>query len=386
MEDRSKRAETVRPQLDERCENRRECDGVLNVTNDENGDELNGETDDEDMEDGEMGVDDGSAQVRNIRDPGQPTAKEHQEHMAAHRPYRSWCKFRVMGRGVNAPHRRSDSQDDLEGVPHVSMDYGSLGERESENRVSPVLAIRERRHKMTWAIVVPRKGTEFPWIAKRAAKFIDQLGHNRVTLRCDNEPAIEALAREIAQARQEGVPERPPVGESQSNGIIERAVGLVSGQARTLKAALKQSHRGQSPARRKDIVQAGGVRGIPDEQVRHRQRRKDTATKTTQAKGQHTDSGVWRMDPAHARQTSATTKVGAAVPPRSVCWHAELFVRGNGCHRAGTGDQDKVANIRRVLESERRDAGRILEMRATPWSPDGSDNAFDIQVGMKRPG
>ena len=24
-------------------------------------------------------------------------------------------------------------------------------------------------------------------------------------------------------------------------------------------------------------------------------------------------------------------------------------------------------------------------MRAVPWSPDGSDNAFDIQVGMGRP-
>ena len=35
------------------------------------------------------------------------------------------------------------------------------------------------------------------------------------------------------------MPERPPVGESQSNGIIERAVGLVAGQARTLKAALE---------------------------------------------------------------------------------------------------------------------------------------------------
>ena len=71
---------------------------------------------------------------------------------------------------------------------------------------------------MTWAMLVPRKGTEFPWIAKREAKFIDQLGHNRVTLRCDNELAIEALARETAQARQGGsqtVPERPPVGESQ---------------------------------------------------------------------------------------------------------------------------------------------------------------------------
>ena len=36
------------------------------------------------------------------------------------------------------------------------------------------------------------------------------------------------------------MPERPPVGESQSNGIIERAVGFVAGQARTLKAALER--------------------------------------------------------------------------------------------------------------------------------------------------
>ena len=137
MEDRFKRTETMRSHLDQRCQKRQGCDGVLNMTNDENGDELNGETDDED---GEMGFDDGSAQVRNIRDPGQPSAKEHQEHMTTHRPYRSWCKFCVMGRGVNAPHKRSDAQDDVDGVPHVSMDYGFLGEREPEVRVSPVLS------------------------------------------------------------------------------------------------------------------------------------------------------------------------------------------------------------------------------------------------------
>ena len=88
--------------------------------------ELNGETDDEDIEDGETGVDDGSAQVRNIRDPGQPTASEHKEHMTTHRPHRSWCKFCVMGRVVNAPHRRSDAQDDLEGVPMCQWIVGSL--------------------------------------------------------------------------------------------------------------------------------------------------------------------------------------------------------------------------------------------------------------------
>ena len=95
--------------------------------------------------------DDGSAQVRNMPDPGQPNANEHQEHMTTHRPYRSCCKFSVMGRGVNAPHRRSDAQDDLEGVPHVSVDCGFIGEKESEDRVSLVLVIQERR-----------KGTEFP--------------------------------------------------------------------------------------------------------------------------------------------------------------------------------------------------------------------------------
>ena len=49
MEDRSKRTETVRPPLNERCERRQRCDSVLSATNDENDVELNGETDDEDM-------------------------------------------------------------------------------------------------------------------------------------------------------------------------------------------------------------------------------------------------------------------------------------------------------------------------------------------------
>ena len=49
------------------------------------------------MEDGETGFDDGGAQVRNIRDAGQQTVKEHQEHMTTHRPFRSWCKPAVMG-------------------------------------------------------------------------------------------------------------------------------------------------------------------------------------------------------------------------------------------------------------------------------------------------
>ena len=129
--------------------------------------------------------------MRNLCDPEQPTESERRQHMNTHGPCRSWCKFCLMGRAVNSPHRRSDAQDDLEGVSHVSMDYEFFGEKESEEQVTLELVIRERRHEMTWAMLVPGKRTEFLWIAKGAAEFIEQLRHNRVTLRCDSEPAIE---------------------------------------------------------------------------------------------------------------------------------------------------------------------------------------------------
>ena len=51
----------------------------------------------------------------------------------------------------------------------------------------------------------------------------------------------------------------------------------------------------------------------------------------------------------------------------------------------GVAIKTRSANIRRTPESERWDADKILGIRAVPWSPDGSDNAFDIQVGMERP-
>ena len=58
--------------------------------------------------------------------------------------------------------------------------------------------------------------------------------------------------------------ERPPVGQSQYNGIIKRTVGLVVGQARTLQGVIVWAS-----------VLATGLRSVHDEQVRHRQRQKD---------------------------------------------------------------------------------------------------------------
>ena len=52
----------------------------------------------------------------------------------------------------------------------------------------------------------------------------------------------------------------------------------------------------------------------------------------------------------------------------------------------GTAIKTRTANIRRIPLS-RRDGTRTeySRVRALPWSPDGSDNAFDFQVGTERP-
>ena len=47
----------------------------------------------------------------------------------------------------------------------------------------------------------------------------------------------------------------------------------------------------------------------------------------------------------------------------------------------GLAIKTRAANVRMSPELERWDADRILGIRAVPWSADGSDNAFDIQVG-----
>ena len=215
---------------------------------------------------------------------------------------------------------------------------------------------------MTWAMLVPRKGTEFLWIAKRGARFIDQLGHNRVTLRCDNEPAVEALAREIGQARQEGsqtVPERPPVAESPVQRDHRTCGGTRGRSGQNVESCVGASHWNQSPARRKDTVLAGGICCVPDEQLQHRQRRKDAAAEAAWPKGQHTCSGIRKMlympaKPARGRKWEPRFHHGVFVGLLNSSSEAVVVTE------QGTAITTRSANIRRIPESERWEADRIL--------------------------
>ena len=72
---------------------------------------------------------------QSLRNPGQPTRREWEEHQLLHWPYRSWCKHCVCGRAVASPHRnKSDEEREqrrTSGVPTISFDHCFMGTSEN---------------------------------------------------------------------------------------------------------------------------------------------------------------------------------------------------------------------------------------------------------------
>ena len=89
-------------------------------------------------------------------------------------------------------------------------------------------------------MVVPEKGNAAPWLVMRVADWLDWLGSQTVTLKCDNESAILALAKEIRRLRREGsitILEHPEEEGKQSNHLAEGSVNIVKGLISTLKSS-----------------------------------------------------------------------------------------------------------------------------------------------------
>ena len=68
-----------------------------------------------------------AARPRILRDPGDPTPQEVDEHNVTHMPYRAWCRHCVAGRGKEDPHRRVKQESKEAGIPVSSVDYCFFG-------------------------------------------------------------------------------------------------------------------------------------------------------------------------------------------------------------------------------------------------------------------
>ena len=123
----------------------------------------------------------------------------------------------------------------------VSGDFCFLGQSE-ENGTAPAFVMRDHRYRVTFAHVTQGKSTSkevySQYLTKAAVADLVALGHNRLILKTDQEPAMVALQECVkAASNSEIILRNSPVGESQSNGVVEKAIRDIEDQVRTLKDA-----------------------------------------------------------------------------------------------------------------------------------------------------
>ena len=112
-----------------------------------------------------------------------------------------------------------------------------------------ILVMKDRDTKTIFCDVVEAKGRGIEGTIERVIENISRLGYHKVIVKSDLEPALVDLVCGIIAARDEPtIPEHSPVGESQSNGIVERAVRSSKDQIRTTKLALERRINCRVPA------------------------------------------------------------------------------------------------------------------------------------------
>ena len=105
------------------------------------------------------------------------------------------------------------------------------------------LVMKETMCDSVWAYALKSKSVaEDPWVADQIVHDLNTIGmgQNRIIAKTDQEASVVELQSEIARRRADiGTSlENNRVGDSNSNGKVERAIRDVGNMVRTLKSAL----------------------------------------------------------------------------------------------------------------------------------------------------
>ena len=178
-----------------------------------------------------------------MTDPGQPTAKEREEHEFTNFPPRQRCKWCLYGKGQHDHHRfvvRMDGPEEI-AIPAISLDYCFMGTRNTRAVDNPILVAFDNRTNALAAWQVFEKGA-VGWVAGDVARFIGSLGYDkmRVTLKSDGEIPITALQNLVAQTTEAPtVVVETAARESKSNGAMDVRVKSWQAQFKTMLADLQ---------------------------------------------------------------------------------------------------------------------------------------------------
>ena len=171
----------------------------------------------------------------------EPTREEREEHDKVHCPYAAWCDICLAAKIRDAGHKtvvRSDNE-----LAIVEIDYASPGTEIEDDIVQPILIAYENKHCMGFGRLCQYKGRGDQEAIRAFCPWLMQTGYaGSVRLRCDSEPAIMAVAQDVARMRgaNETILEITPVGSSSSLGGFERFSQTLVAQIRAYKLEVQK--------------------------------------------------------------------------------------------------------------------------------------------------
>ena len=191
---------------------------------------------------------------RILPDPGQPTQKQMDDHRIDHLPFRSWCPECVAGRATGEQHiaRKEEKQISTFSMDYLYLTKSRIVEREAllagEEVELKVLVAKDSKSKTIFAHAVDAKGSDDEGYGiTRIVEDIAWLGHTKLILKSDNEPAILKLLKDALKTARVEIQELEQIQDEQAvkydsktNGDAENAVKQVTKQMRTLKLCLEK--------------------------------------------------------------------------------------------------------------------------------------------------
>ncbi|CAE8640336.1 unnamed protein product [Polarella glacialis] len=161
-----------------------------------------------------------------------PSPQERQQHDKTHLPYQGWCPTCVASRAADDPHRRQPAEEDS--VPVVECDYGYIQTGQPDDATVPVFVAKAKHGGYGFAAVSPAKGRGSTGVIQGMLRFLAEAGlTGRLTLRSDQEMAVQAVVQAVAAQRQAPtMVEVTPKGSSSSLGTGEKYIRDLMSQVR----------------------------------------------------------------------------------------------------------------------------------------------------------
>ena len=181
--------------------------------------------------------------VASLPGPREPGRDEIEKHHLLHDPSMPWCNISIQSKSRDDCHRQTRPKI----LPVIQFDYAVAGTYQGQPHFDFMVGT-DMSTGEAWASTVLIKGKEDPYVVSSILSWLSELGHSKVIIQSDGEPASEVVMR-IMQSRGDMM-EHPPCEiiqqqsqrySHQSNGGAERMVQTIRNQIKAYKIQIQKN-------------------------------------------------------------------------------------------------------------------------------------------------